>query len=339
MEITNDTTNNEISTDQVAIATFTCNIIPDKVSYLKNDVGYITKADVPIKVSELENDIGYITINDIPTKLSAFENDTGYITRADIPTEISAFNNDIGYITEAGVPKNLSEYNNDVPFAKISELPTKVSELENDSKYMNPVKVKAGNNISTEYTEDTVTINAGDPLPDQTGKENKFLMTDGTKASWETVITLPEQSGNAGRYLTTDGTEANWTVMPEIIQKIAQVTEQGTKVNEFIVSVKPDTPIYYYAETETSSQLESVLFTIDFSRIADAIVSNTATFELLIHLKLPKAVVISPEVIWINEARFDKLAGYYLIVLRKLPQSTKLLANLEAYWTDTEELA
>ena len=320
MEITNDTTNNELSTDQVAIATFTCNIIPDKVSYLKNDAGYITKEDVP-------------------TKVSAFENDTGYITRADIPTEISAFNNDIGYITEAEVPRNLSEYNNDVPFAKISELPTKVSELENDSKYMDPIKVKAGNNISTDYTEDTVTINAGDPLPDQTGKENKFLMTNGTNASWETIIALPEQSGNAGRYLTTDGTEAKWTVMPEIVQKIEQVTEQGTKANEFIVSVKPDTPIYYYTETETSSQLESVLFTIDFSRIADAIVFNTATFELLVHLKLPKPVSISPEVIWINKARFDKLAGYYLIVLRKIPQSTKLLANLEAYWTDTEELA
>ena len=36
MEITNDTTNNEISTDQVTIATFTCNIIPDKVSYLNS---------------------------------------------------------------------------------------------------------------------------------------------------------------------------------------------------------------------------------------------------------------------------------------------------------------
>lgn len=320
MEITNDTTNNELSTDQVAIATFTCNIIPDKVSYLENDAGYITKADVPTKVSELEND-------------------TGYITMADIPTEISAFNNDIGYITEDEVPRNLSEYNNDVPFAKISELPTKVSELENDSKYMDPIKVKAGNNISTDYTEDTVTINAGDPLPNQEGKENKFLMTNGTKASWETVIALPEQSGNAGRYLTTDGTEANWTVMPEIIQKIEQVTEQGTKANEFIVSVKPDTPIYYYTESEASSLLEFVLFTIDFSRIADAIASNTATFELLIHLKLPKPVNIDPEVIWINEARFDKLAGYYLIVLRKIPQSTKLLANLEAYWTDSEELA
>ena len=320
MEITNDTTNNELSTDQVAIATFTCNIIPDKVSYLKNDAGYITKADVPTKVSELEND-------------------TGYITMANIPTEISAFNNDIGYITEDEVPRNLSEYTNDVPFAKISELPTKVSELENDSKYMNPIKVKAGNNISTDYTEDTVTINAGDPLPDQAGKENKFLMTNGTEASWETVIALPEQSGNAGRYLTTDGTKANWTVMPEIVQKIEQVTEQGTKANEFIVSVKPDTPIYYYTESEASSLLEFVLFTIDFSRIADAIASNTATFELLIHLKLPKPVNIDPEVIWINEARFDKLAGYYLIVLRKIPQSTKLLANLEAYWTDSEELA
>lgn len=320
MEITNDTTNNELSTDQVAIATFTCNIIPDKVSYLKNDAGYITKADVPTRVSELEND-------------------TGYITKAGIPTEISAFNNDIGYITETEVPRNLSKYNNDVPFAKISELPTKVSELENDSKYMDPIKVKAGNNISTDYTEDTVTINAGDPLPNQEGKENKFLMTNGTEASWETVIALPEQSGNAGRYLTTDGTEANWTVMPEIVQKIEQVTEQGTKANEFIVSVKPDTPIYYYTESEASSMLEFVLFTIDFSRIADAIASNTATFELLIHLKLPKPVNIDPEVIWINEARFDKLAGYYLIVLRKIPQSTKLLANLEAYWTDSEELA
>lgn len=45
--------------------------IPDKVSQLENDLGYITSAEV---------EAGYVKPEDLPTKVSQFENDRGYVT-------------------------------------------------------------------------------------------------------------------------------------------------------------------------------------------------------------------------------------------------------------------
>lgn len=53
-----------------------------------------------------------------------------------------------------------------------------------------------------------------DPLPSQTGNNGKFLSTNGTTASWETVGGLPSQTGNSGKFLTTDGTDASWSNKP-----------------------------------------------------------------------------------------------------------------------------
>lgn len=52
-----------------------------------------------------------------------------------------------------------------------------------------------------------------DPLPDQTGNNGKFLSTNGTTASWETVGGLPDQTGQSGKFLTTDGTDASWATI------------------------------------------------------------------------------------------------------------------------------
>ena len=52
-------------------------------------------------------------------------------------------------------------------------------------------------------------------LPDQTNNSGKFLSTNGTSASWETVDALPSQSGNSGKFLTTDGADASWVSVPE----------------------------------------------------------------------------------------------------------------------------
>jgi hypothetical protein len=51
---------------------------------------------------------------------------------------------------------------------------------------------------------------AGETYPDQTGNSGKFLSTDGTDVSWESVDALPTQTGNSGKYLTTNGTVASW---------------------------------------------------------------------------------------------------------------------------------
>jgi len=49
-----------------------------------------------------------------------------------------------------------------------------------------------------------------DALPTQTGQAGEFLQTDGTSATWEAVDALPTQTGQAGEYLQTDGTTATW---------------------------------------------------------------------------------------------------------------------------------
>jgi hypothetical protein len=50
-------------------------------------------------------------------------------------------------------------------------------------------------------------------LPDQEGNEGKYLTTDGTISSWESVDALPDQTGNEGKYLTTDGTDPEWAFL------------------------------------------------------------------------------------------------------------------------------
>jgi hypothetical protein len=50
-------------------------------------------------------------------------------------------------------------------------------------------------------------------LPTQTGNTGKYLITDGTIASWASVDALPTQTGNSGKYLTTNGTSASWSTV------------------------------------------------------------------------------------------------------------------------------
>ncbi len=57
------------------------------------------------------------------------------------------------------------------------------------------------------------TISVEIPVANQTGNSGKYLTTDGTDTSWESVDALPLQSGNAGKYLTTDGTDASWAIL------------------------------------------------------------------------------------------------------------------------------
>jgi hypothetical protein len=61
----------------------------------------------------------------------------------------------------------------------------------------------------TYWVEATSTIQ-GETLPDQEGNSGKFLSTDGSDTSWQTVDALPDQTGNSGKYLTTDGYIASW---------------------------------------------------------------------------------------------------------------------------------
>ncbi len=72
----------------------------------------------------------------------------------------------------------------------------------------------AGTNTTQLATTEFVgtAIAAINALPNQSGQSGKFLGTNGSVASWQTVDALPSQSGNAGRILTTNGTTASWAV-------------------------------------------------------------------------------------------------------------------------------
>ena len=52
------------------------------------------------------------------------------------------------------------------------------------------------------------------PLPSQSGQSGKFLTTDGSALSWDSVDALPSQTGQSGKFLTTNGTEASWADNP-----------------------------------------------------------------------------------------------------------------------------
>ena len=56
----------------------------------------------------------------------------------------------------------------------------------------------------------TALSNKQDTLPSQSGNNGKFLGTDGTNLSWQTVDALPSQTGQSGKFLTTNGTTASW---------------------------------------------------------------------------------------------------------------------------------
>jgi len=60
------------------------------------------------------------------------------------------------------------------------------------------------------YWVEATSVIQGETLPDQTGNSGKFLSTDGSDTSWQTVDALPGQTGNSGKYLTTDGSIASW---------------------------------------------------------------------------------------------------------------------------------
>lgn len=76
-------------------------------------VDFARRNEIPENVSELQNDSGYVTNNQVDEKL------TGYAKSTDVPTNVSQLNNDAGYITESEVPTiptKVSELQNDSNF-------------------------------------------------------------------------------------------------------------------------------------------------------------------------------------------------------------------------------
>jgi len=68
-------------------------------------------------------------------------------------------------------------------------------------------------NAAATYATQVELATKQDNLPDQTGNGGKYLGTDGSNLSWNTVDALPSQGGNNGKFLTTDGSVASWATL------------------------------------------------------------------------------------------------------------------------------
>ena len=136
--------NIEITPDNVISAKGLAN------SVTREDVTEMINASVPQKVSDLPNDAGYITSASVPTKTSELANDAGYITSDDVPkvpTKTSELTNDSGFVNSSAVPTKTSELTNDSNFATLNDIPTvptKLSELTNDADYLKSSDVGTG---------------------------------------------------------------------------------------------------------------------------------------------------------------------------------------------------
>ena len=136
--------NIEITPDNVISAKGLAN------SVTREDVTEMINASVPQKVSDLPNDAGYITSASVPTKTSELANDAGYITSDDVPkvpTKTSELTNDSGFVNSSAIPTKTSELTNDSNFAKLTDIPTvptKLSELTNDADYLKSSDVGTG---------------------------------------------------------------------------------------------------------------------------------------------------------------------------------------------------
>jgi len=77
--------------------------------------------------------------------------------------------------------------------------------------------------LNDELKFTTYTVNLYDGIPNPSGNAGKFLKTNGTTNSWETVDALPSQANNANKFLKTDGTDASWNVIPTVLSILNNV--------------------------------------------------------------------------------------------------------------------
>jgi hypothetical protein len=177
--------------------------------YSTNPLGYITNAALaPYLTSSIASSTYVpltrtITINGITQNLSA--NRTWTIDA--LPPQIG---NGGKYLKTNG---SVASWNN---------LSGNISLFTNDVGYLTPSSAASIYvPLTRNLTINGVTYNLSadrswniSSLPSQTGNNGKYLQTDGTIATWQTVDALPTQTGNSGKFLTTNGTIASWSSLP-----------------------------------------------------------------------------------------------------------------------------
>ena len=128
------------------------------------------------------------------------------------------------------------------------------SYLDTDSQVTLDIDVdvyEAGTGVT--FTNNAITnkvvINADDQLPSQTNNSGKFLTTNGSTVSWETVDALPDQTDNSGKFLTTNGASASWATITQYTLPEATtstlggvIVGSGLSVNNGTISVNDQLP-------------------------------------------------------------------------------------------------
>lgn len=134
--------------------------LPQNVSDLNNDAGYIVQSDLtdyaklenlPTKVSQLENDSYYATKSDLPTKTSELENDSDLAYVTDIPTNVSELNNDSNYLVRSDI-SNLDNHviDTDNPH-KVLKSQVGLGNVDNTSDANKPVSIAQKKYIDESY--------------------------------------------------------------------------------------------------------------------------------------------------------------------------------------------
>ena len=186
------------NTTQIATTEFVQSAITD-INYPVTSVNTKTGAVVltASDVNALPDD------TEIPTKTSDLTNDSGYITNSDIP--VTSVNTKTGAVVLTAADVNAQ------PQINISG-------------------ILKGNGTGT-ITAATAGTDYQAPLPSQTGNTGKFLTTNGSALSWQTVDALPSQSGNTGKFLTTNGSSASWAEV-DIPTKTSDLTNDSNFVSD-----------------------------------------------------------------------------------------------------------
>jgi hypothetical protein len=91
-------------------------------------------------------------------------------------------------------------------------------------------------------------------LPTQTGNTGKYLITDGTIASWATVDALPTQTSNSGKFLTTNGTVASWASVPTTV--ISSAAPSSPTAGTKWLNTSTGYEYTYYVDVDSSQWIE-----------------------------------------------------------------------------------
>jgi len=229
--------------------------VPQDVSDLNNDAGYITSGDVPTKTSDLTNDSGFITSSSLPTKTSDLTNDSGFITSNDIPAEQEpAFQASVARtITQTDI-NNWNQKQNPIQFntaynatsnkaatmADVPAVPTKLSDLTNDAGYALrselptvPANVSDFNNDAGYVTSSSIPTKTSD------------LTNDSNYATLSDIPNVPTKLSE----LTND---AGYLVHNDVGDGILTIKRNNTSLGTFHANASSNNSINISVPTATS---------------------------------------------------------------------------------------